>query len=320
MDPDVNFCDMPVYRSVDISSIRPSDNVFGDFYPSDNDFFAPPPRLEKSKSPSESIILVPPRLEKSKAPKLLDSLHALLDSADFVQPGCLPSIDDLGFNPLCLTHSVFSASPPEVTQLIEQYLAEQAIFSEYFSSKYRWVCHLEQEHKQVKFQIQLYSRGAEVVAEFMRLHGCSMIFSNAFRCFKGQSVCNRPPVSDDSHHSVSPPDLDNIVSWVKSDQCEGVSTICSLISQPQLMKNNRSAIVDMLVNCSSSLLDCSESIDITHPSLTLTSTLLSVGGEDFLSVVDTLVPCIVRSSQSSDASSFMKSRCAEVLEKRIICT
>ena len=321
MDGDMyrNFCpgesmcvetEFPVYRSVAVSQ-----QLFEPRSCSDIDM----PQLTKEPKPAALLVT-----------SIQDDSFSEFESFDFFEAGeAPPPLEALGFCPLACTNFCVSLSADSVVETLNAYLNDRDICIKYISGNFRWVCEVERNFENVKFEIQLYTSTDGIIVEFQRLRGSSIIFSKLFRDTKSD-ICDGvrcatlssprsifAALSPDICCAVSSTDMDtcSVVEWIRCDPVEGVKVLCEMISGNSIdCDKNFETVRDA---CSALVSRELQSVS-AMPILSLARCLVHMHKQQTIpqvnSLLEILIPSVARNGCATLASDYIVKYSADVME------
>lgn len=221
---DYSYDELPIYRCLDVMSEATGlDSLSGSGL---DRVFEPPSLLRGSGSSVGS----------QSSPDLFSALELEFSHTT------LPRVcDPLGG--IAATSLVIVSTLTALSSGIKTFLASRGVHHEHCELSYLWKCQMTNFVDSCKFNIQIYSHDEEAEdaeatysVEFLRISGCSRLFSKEFREYKS----SQNDLSTEKEQSVQPRDVSDLapldlsngqealkafVDWVSTDESEAVSAV-----------------------------------------------------------------------------------------------
>jgi hypothetical protein len=227
-----SFDELPIYRSLDVMS----SHVTGLDSLSGIDMVYEPPALLRGSGSSVG----------SKVSVGQDDIFSALEF-EFTNTS-LPCITD-PLGGIATTSIVIVSTLGALSSVIKTFLSCRNVHYDHCELSYLWKCQMTNFVDTCKFNIQIYSHDEEVQiddesatysVEFLRISGCSMLFSEEFREFKSsqnkdasmekEQTARLEDVSDLAPLDLSKGQdaLKSFVDWVSTDESEAVSAVIGI--------------------------------------------------------------------------------------------
>lgn len=324
--------DFPVYRSIAIDNSNNNNNSHFNSYNSyntynidnndSNMFISQPLFPQKSTINSNKTTFQNDfEIEIDNNFNADDDLMSFLNEcSNDINENEIQSLDSLNFDCLAKTSVRFNhnqMTSEEVISKINEYLKENNIAAEKKGLS-KWVCESFVQVEFIKFQIQIFSTIEGFVVEFLRLRGCCLTFSSLFRKFNAETTAASVSKSNNIENNISELEVsdissETIISLLQSDIVEGIKIICSFLPT--------SNIQDKLIKITNILVESKElNSIITFVRYLLNDLSLSKSSsssDNLLQCYDILIPLLVKESFNPLISSYIRSQCKELVEKRV---
>lgn len=243
-----SFMDMlPVYRSMDVlPDVIPQEFACSHMFESSVEC-PEPPLLQKEfvEPPLLSSESIKKNMFQSQ-PEPVDDLFALLNEE--LAHHSLPcrEVEVCG-----LARTSVEILETNVESIISSVLlflqAQEGLHFDHIEKCSLWKCEMTNFVDSCKYHIQIYScpdDESKFVVEFLRISGCSLLFSSQYQSFKSQTEgapMKLPLCSVSDVSSLAPNDrmksqkaLEAFVNWVASGQSEATEAVCGLYANTSM--------------------------------------------------------------------------------------